>query len=129
MPFFNKTRMGDRQKGGSLFDREDNFDNHLSGNDILDYNLCFSEKKHLDEYDFLDFIYERPDYGKRYYRDDKTYVVTGHTPTFYINSNRKTDVYQGNGHIAIDCGCVFGGKLAAYCIETGEITYVKSRHA
>ena len=89
----------------------------------------FNENKHLDEYDYLDFIYERPDYGKRYYRDDKTYVVTGHTPTFYINPNWKTDVYQGNGHIAIDCGCVFGGKLAAYCIETGEITYVKSRKA
>lgn len=87
----------------------------------------FSEEKDLNEYYLYDFIFERPDYGKRYYQDDKTYVVTGHTPTFYINSNMKTDVYQGNGHIAIDCGCVFGGKLAAYCIETGEITYVEGR--
>lgn len=87
----------------------------------------FSEDKELYEYDFHDFIFERPDYSQRYYRDDKTYVVTGHTPTFFIN--RKTDVYQGNGHIAIDCGCVFGGKLAAYCVETGEVTYVKSKAA
>ena len=89
----------------------------------------FIEDKELYQYDFYDFIFGRPDYNMRYYRDDKIYVVTGHTPTFHINPDRKTDVYQGNGHIAIDCGCVFGGKLAAYCIETGEVAYVQSRHA
>lgn len=88
----------------------------------------FSEEKALEEYSFFDFISERPDYGKRYYKDENTYVVTGHTPTFYIQSDSEDEVYQQNGHIAIDCGCVFGGKLAAYCIETGEIVYVKSRH-
>lgn len=30
-----------------------------------------------------------------------------------------------NGHLALDCGCVFGGKLAAYCIEMEEVTYVE----
>ena len=88
----------------------------------------FQEDKDLYEYNFDDFIFERPDYSKRYYRDGKTYVVTGHTPTCNINPDRRTDVYQGNGHIAIDCGCVFGGKLAAYCIETRDVTYVNSRH-
>lgn len=29
-----------------------------------------------------------------------------------------------NNWLAIDCGCVYGGKLAAYCIETGEVEYV-----
>lgn len=158
---------------------ENNFENHLSGDDLWDYTLWvqdggemtakqfaslsreeqqdileyledasvyeiledkgrrfilahaglgnFNEDKELDEYDFADFIFERPDYNKRYYQDENTYVVTGHTPTVYINHDRKADVYQGNGHIAIDCGCVFGGKLAAYCIETGEINYVESR--
>lgn len=84
----------------------------------------FSEDKELDEYDFLDFISARPDYDKRYYQDKDTYVVTGHTPTALIRTDRKPEVYQGNGHIAIDCGCVFGGNLAAYCVETGEVTYI-----
>lgn len=158
---------------------KDNFENHLSENDLIEYSLWmqdgggvtsrqfsalsreeqhdileylenglvydvledqrrtfvlvhagirnFSEDKELDQYDFHDFIFNRPDYSKRYYSDENIYVVTGHTPTFFINPNRNTDVYQGNGHIAIDCGCVFGGKLAAYCVETGEVTYVQSR--
>lgn len=89
----------------------------------------FSEEKDLSEYSFFDFIYSRPDYTRRYYQDENTYLVTGHTPTCYARLDYKMEVYQGYGHIAIDCGCVFGGNLAAYCVETGEITYVKGKRA
>ena len=84
----------------------------------------FDESKELDEYTLLDFIYKRADYSKRYYSDEKTFLVTGHTPTMFIFTNRDAKVFMKNGHIAIDCGCVYGGKLAAYCIETGEVEYV-----
>ena len=84
----------------------------------------FEESKPLEQYQFLDFIYERIDYSKRYYSNEDTFIVTGHTPTIYINNSPEYAVYKGNGHIAIDCGCVFGGKLAAYCIETGQVIYV-----
>ena len=87
----------------------------------------FSEDKALDEYDFLDFICERTDYSRRYYRDGNTYVITDHTPTIYINADSSSNVYIGNGHIAIDCGCIYGGKLAAYCIENGSIMYVDAK--
>lgn len=87
----------------------------------------FDERKDLDAYDFKDFIFCRTDYEKRYYEDENVFVVTGHTPTPLIRSDRQPRVYQGNGHIALDCGCVFGGNLAAYCIETGEICYVRSK--
>ncbi len=86
----------------------------------------FSEDKPLEDYDIYELIEDRPDYSKRYYSDKNTYVVTGHTPTCYVNRNGEMRVYQENGHIAIDCGCVFGGRLAAYCIETGETVYVES---
>ena len=56
--------------------------------------------------------------------DENTYLVTGHTPTPTIRADRKPEVYEDNGYIALDCGCVFGGNLAAYCLDTGEITYV-----
>lgn len=88
---------------------------------------AFSEGKGLEEYDFFDFIESRMNYDKRYYSDDNIFIISGHTPTPFIRTDHKPLVYQGNGHIAIDCGCAYGGQLAAYCIETGEAVYVDGR--
>lgn len=88
--------------------------------------INFKEEKSLEEYSYSDFINGRMDYDKRYFQDENIYIVSGHTPTFYIRKDRKPLVFQENGHIAIDCGCVYGGSLAAFCIETGEIAYVKN---
>ena len=87
--------------------------------------MNFEEEKPLEKYSYHDFFEGRMDYDTRYFSDENTHIVSGHTPTVHIRKDRKPVVYQGNGHIAIDCGCVYGGNLAAYCIETGEITYVK----
>lgn len=87
--------------------------------------MNFQEDKSLKEYSCLDFINGRMDYDKRYFQDENIFIVSGHTPTFHIRKDRKPFVFQGNGHIVIDCGCVYGGNLAAFCIETGEIIYVK----
>ena len=87
----------------------------------------FKEEKSMDEYDVLDFICERTNYNRRYFQDRNTYVITGHTPTMYINRDASSKVYTGNGHIAIDCGCVYGGKLAAYCIEEDTVIYVDAK--
>lgn len=84
----------------------------------------FDPGKELDEYEPIDFLWERLDYSRRYFPSDRIFLVTGHTPTHLIGAGQPL-VYKGNGHIAIDCGCVFGGNLAAYCIETGNATYVK----
>ena len=50
--------------------------------------------------------------------------MTGHTPTFLIREDKLPLVYKGNGHIAVDCGCVYGGNLAAYCLDNGKVKYV-----
>lgn len=84
----------------------------------------FEEGKPLEEYDIIDFINRRTDYSRRYYSDRDTFVITGHTPTISFRKDRRPEIYTGNGHIAIDCGCVYGGKLAAYVIETGNMVYV-----
>ena len=88
----------------------------------------FDENKPLESYEFTDFISERIDYSKRYFHSNNTYIITGHTPTFNIEKdfNKKPEIYTANGHIAVDCGCVYGGRLAAYCIETGLAEYVDS---
>lgn len=85
----------------------------------------FSSEKELEDYDLYDFVEGRADYGRRYFSDENVYLVTGHTPTPLIDGWNRAEVYKENGHIAIDCGCCMGGRLAAYCIETGETTYVR----
>lgn len=84
----------------------------------------FAPDKAMDEYDLYDFLEERTDYTKRYYPEENIFLVTGHTPTVFIEDWGKTKVYMKNGHIALDCACVGGGKLAAFCIETEEVIYV-----
>ena len=88
----------------------------------------FSLDKELDEYDPEDFLWSRTDYQRRYFPSHRIVLVTGHTPTPCIRPDKKPLVYTENGHIALDCGCVFGGSLAAYCLDTGEVTYVKNHN-
>lgn len=88
----------------------------------------FQEERDLEDYEFEDFVLFRADYDRRYFSDPRKYLVTGHMPTMAIRADQQPLVYQEKGHIAIDCGCVFGGQLAAYCLDTGEIFYVKSRN-
>ena len=79
--------------------------------------------KEISEYTLKELVWDRADYETRYFTD--TYVVSGHTPTQFIEGNpRPGYVYRKNNHIAIDCGCYLpGGRLAAMCLETGEEFY------
>ena len=84
----------------------------------------FAVEKDLDEYELHELIFSSPDYFRVYYPDK--YLVTGHTPTRNILDNPKSDyIYMANNHIAIDCGCAFGGRLGAICLDTGEEFYVE----
>lgn len=44
-------------------------------------------------------------------------------PTVQEAGNKGT-IIRRNNHIAIDCGCVYGHFLAAYCMETEEEFYI-----
>ncbi|MBR5479791.1 MAG: fructose-bisphosphatase class III [Clostridia bacterium] len=87
----------------------------------------FSPDREISDYYIDELVCPRPDYGRRYFADENTVLVTGHTPTPLIRSDQKDLVFAENGHLAIDCGCVFGGSLAAVCLENGEVTYVKKK--
>lgn len=88
----------------------------------------FDPDKDLADYALYELLEERTDYSKRYYPDESTFFVTGHTPTRYIKGWEKDEVFMNNGHIALDCACFAGGKLAAFCIETESVTYVDGRY-
>ncbi len=83
----------------------------------------FSPDKPLEEYSLEDFMEGAPDYATQYWPD--RYLISGHTPTRLIPGNPCPDrIYRANHHIAIDCGCGFGGSLGAFCLDTGEEFYV-----
>ncbi len=75
----------------------------------------------LEECGIEELIFTRADYSRVY--SDAFYLVTGHTPTFVIDAEYDGKIYRKNRHIAIDCGCVFGRPLGAYCFDTGECFY------
>ena len=81
----------------------------------------FVPGKHLNDYTLLEMIFQSPDYNRVYF--ENRYLVTGHTPTITQENPEKAKVLEQNHHIAIDCGCVFGGRLAVYCLDTGEAVY------
>jgi serine/threonine protein phosphatase 1 len=55
---------------------------------------------------------------------DDCYIVTGHTPTKFINKNSPGKIYQKSHHIAIDCGAVFRNPLGCICLDTLEEFYI-----
>lgn len=84
----------------------------------------FSPEKLPEDYSMADMISCRTDYEKEYFPDK--ILVTGHTPTQLIPGNPNPGrIYKKHNHLAIDCGCGFGGALGAVCLNTGEEFYVE----
>ena len=70
----------------------------------------------------MEFIWGEPDYTVRY--GDNARFITGHTPTNVIAPAFFGKIWQGCGHIAIDCAAAWGGRLGCLCLDTMEEYYV-----
>ena len=81
----------------------------------------FDAEKDLEDYSEEDFVFAQTDYTKAYFKNK--YLITGHTPTVAINQKFIGKVYSKNGHIAIDCGAAYGGRLAAVCLDALKLYY------
>ena len=68
------------------------------------------------------FIHGVPDYNRRYLRNAIT--ITGHTTTGCIDKRYIGKIWQGNGHIALDCGAAYGGPLGCLCLDTMKEYYI-----
>ena len=87
----------------------------------------FDPGKALDDYDIEDLLFMRMDYTRTYFKDK--YLVTGHTPVRLIRRelsllHEDDSILHIGNHIAIDCGCTFGGKLGCLCLDNGKEYYV-----
>ena len=81
----------------------------------------FTAEKELDDYSDEDFVFAQTDYSAPVFRNK--YLITGHMPTVAINPKLMGKVYSKNGHIAIDCGAAYGGKLAGICLDKLKLYY------
>ena len=86
----------------------------------------FSARPRFADWGLLDFLHPALPYDRPLLPDGPI-IISGHTWTAKIRQDRCSAVFAGEGHVAIDCGCVFGGCLAAYCLETGEAVYAAAR--
>ncbi len=82
----------------------------------------FEEDKDLEDYEEENFVYADTDYDRIYFADK--YLVTGHTPTALIDRSLTGKVYSKKRHLAIDCGCGYGGRLSAVCLDKLKVYYV-----
>lgn len=83
----------------------------------------FEPEKALTDYTLEELVWERPALSTRYFDDDRSWVIVGHTPTLSISG--KAEICRGEQLIMIDCGAVYpGGRLACLCLDTMEVFYV-----
>lgn len=80
------------------------------------------KNKSIEDYDERDLLWTRDGILAPYFIG-KT-VIVGHTPTPSIELYNEGSIIKTEDTIDIDCGCVFGYRLAAYCLETEEEFYV-----
>lgn len=86
----------------------------------------FPERPRFADWQLRHYLRPPAPFDRPFFPDGRI-VVSGHTFTGEIRGDGRAEVYRSSGHIAVDCGCVSGGQLAACCLETGETVYVPAR--
>jgi serine/threonine protein phosphatase 1 len=81
----------------------------------------FREDTPLEDYTEEDFVFAETDYMTPYFSDK--YLVTGNKPTAMISREFTGKVYSKKRHLAIDCGALYGGNLAAVCLNPLKVFY------
>lgn len=81
----------------------------------------FNEDTPLEDYSEEDFVFAETDYMTPYFSD--RYLVTGNKPTAMISREFTGKVYSKKRHLAIDCGALYGGNLAAVCLNPLKVFY------
>lgn len=91
----------------------------------------FREGDRIEGVKCSDLVWSRPEFDRRYFEDENTFLIVGHTPTFLLKKEKTpATIYHGKGNvIAIDCGAAYSeyyglGRLGCLCLDTGEEFYI-----
>lgn len=88
----------------------------------------FEAEKPLEDYGLLDFLLGRPNPRDEIWHDKNKFLVYGHTPTRVLREQMgeppADTILRCGQQIAIDCACVFDGKLGCLCLDMLEEIYV-----
>ena len=90
---------------------------HLSHSIPDRYSMTFSTDIGKDDY-----LWGEPEFFSRYHTGMT--MIIGHTPTTHINPSGEPAIFKGESVIDIDCGAVFGGRLACLRLDDMEEFYV-----
>lgn len=89
---------------------------------ILSHTGNLTAGKALEQHTVQELTEQRADYSRRIYKNPHTFVISGHTPTLFLT--QKAEIYHNQNNICIDCGAVFGGKLACLRLDDFAEFYV-----
>ena len=84
----------------------------------------FDPDKPLEDYQDRELLWNRPMPDSRYYFDDSTRLVFGHTPTVCLDAGRGHEPVIAKTWIDIDCGAAFGGSFypVILCLNDLSVT-------
>ena len=91
---------------------------------LLSHTVCEKAKlPDIEKCGMREFLFGEPEYEKCYFEDMT--IVTGHTPTGFIDPEYTGRIWKGNHHIAVDCGAVFENPLGCICLDNMEEIYIE----
>ena len=85
----------------------------------------YAPEKPLEQYSDRELLWYRPQLNQRFYIDDNTMVVFGHTPTIMMDDQNQGDPIISPTWINIDVGAALGNpfKPCLFCLN--DYTWVK----
>lgn len=81
----------------------------------------FQPEKELDDYSEADFVFDRADFSKIYFKD--RFLVTAGEPTKNIPGGKDGKVFSAKRHLAVLCCEDASERLAAVCLDTLKVSY------
>lgn len=92
---------------------------------LVHAGLCpYDPQKSFDDYQPYELLFQSQEVYDLPYT-----MICGHTPTFAYGKEYENKIFQKDNYINIDCGLVYGRKLAVYCLDSNQVIYIDKKEA